>query len=116
MDVKDIDNMKELIVDCNIRVNVWGDDVLPNLHEFASLILGVDSIPATVKDVTNTADVEPDFDYEYHRKYIGLTGHTIPHNLKPGKYKHHVCLGFNPDENGRYQDADWFNMYDLELV
>lgn len=79
------------------------------------LVLGFTDVSATVKSIENTANIELNFDSDYHKKYIGLTGDTIPHNLKPGRYKNHVCLGFNPDKDGRYQDVDWFNMYDLEL-
>lgn len=66
-----------------------------------------------VDNLENTSTNEKNFNYEYHKRYIGKTGEFIPHSFKDITFKSFICLGFNKDEKGFFTDADWFHLNDL---
>jgi hypothetical protein len=63
-----------------------------------------------------TSQLENNFDYNYHQKYIGRIGDEIPHYYKRGKFINAICLCVDYDERGKPFDVDWFSVKDLELV
>ncbi|MEN6312787.1 MAG: hypothetical protein ABFD25_00910 [Clostridiaceae bacterium] len=60
-----------------------------------------------------TQNAEPQFDYEYHQKYIGKIAEEMQHNFKPSIYKDFKLLVFGKDNNGRVTDADWIHKDDV---
>jgi hypothetical protein len=59
---------------------------------------------------------ESNFDVEYHQKYINRIGEEIEHNFKSGEFKNFKLLVFEKDDQGRFKDADWIHVNDLEII
>lgn len=69
-----------------------------------------------IKCLQHTSQIEENFDYAYHEKYIGKIGDYIEHNYKSGKFIDAICLYTDYDEDGKPSDGNWFHKDDLELI
>jgi len=63
-----------------------------------------------------TQQCESNFNYEYHKKYIGKIGKEKDHYYKSGIFKDFKLLVFEEDSHGRPIDADWIHKDDLKEV
>jgi hypothetical protein len=69
-----------------------------------------------VVTLINTQSCESNFDYEYHKKYIGKIGKEKEHSFKSGEFKNFKLLIFEEDSQGKVIDADWIHKNDLISV
>jgi len=63
-----------------------------------------------------TQQYESNFNYEYHKKYIGMVGKEKDHYYKSGAFKDFRLLVFEEDSQGRPIDADWIHKDDLKEI